>query len=286
MPVLVVQKGHCYRTTGATGTSGEQQYATSVANACVNLLHGRNGWTVRAILADDPTSRYAGDAFVAIHCDGSTSSSARGASVGYRNAAGQAFGQAWKRAYAARGWKGGFRPDNYTDALHFYYGTGDAISAGNQRAFIAECGFLTNAQDRALLTGPGGPTRVALAIGDALGIKTTQPEEDDMNAEQDKRLKYLERMGIETQRRVTLTRSELSALARVVAADKGIDPAQLAKVVDDAVAAHTPTADEQATALLPHLTHALQDVLGDDNADQADAIVDAIVARLNNNGGN
>jgi hypothetical protein len=177
MPVLVVQKGHCYRTTGATGTSGEQQYATSVANACVNLLHGRNGWTVRAILADAGSSAYDGDAFVAIHCDGSTSASARGASVGYRNAAGQSFGQAWKRAYAARGWTGGFRPDNYTEDLHYYYGTGNAVSAGNPRAFIAECGFLTNAQDRALLTGPGGPTRVALAIGDALGINS---QEDDV----------------------------------------------------------------------------------------------------------
>jgi hypothetical protein len=176
MPVLIVQKGHCYRKTGATGTTGEQAYATSVANACVNLLGGRNGWAVHAILADAPIDSYEGDAFVAIHCDGSTSPSARGASIGYRNAAGQRFGQAWKRAYAARGWTGGFRPDNYTEALHLYYGTGNALSQGNARAFIAECGFMTNPQDKALLTGPGGPTRVALAIGDALGI--TEGDDD------------------------------------------------------------------------------------------------------------
>lgn len=184
MPVLVVQKGHCYRRTGATGTTGEQGYASSVANACVNLLHGRSGWTVRTILADAPSSAYDGDAFVAIHCDGSTNSSARGASVGYRNAAGQRLGQAWKRAYAARGWSGGFRSDNYTDALHFYYGTGNAIGQGNARAFIAECGFMTNKADHALLTGDGGPTRVALAIGDALGIRAGaghDDTEDDMN---------------------------------------------------------------------------------------------------------
>jgi hypothetical protein len=172
MPVLVVQMGHAYRKSGSTGTTGEQAYATSVANACVNLLHGRGGWTVRRILADDSLSRYAGDAFVAVHCDGSTSSSARGASIGYRNAAGQRFGQAWKRFYLLRGWTGGFRPDNYTPALAGYYGTGNALSQGNTRAFIAECGFMTNAQDRALLTAAGGPTRVALAIGDALGINT------------------------------------------------------------------------------------------------------------------
>ncbi len=177
MPVLVVQKGHCYRKTGATGTTGEQAYATAVAGACVRLLHGRGGWSVRSILADDDLVDYRGDAFVAIHCDGSIHPTARGASIGYRSRAGQLFGQAWKRAYAARGWTGGFRPDNYTAALQGYYGTGNAIAAGNTRAFIAECGFRTNSDDRALLDGDGGPERVALAIGDALGIT---PVEDDM----------------------------------------------------------------------------------------------------------
>jgi hypothetical protein len=253
MPVLVVQKGHCYRTTGATGTNGEQQYATSVANACVNLLHGRNGWTVRAILADAASSAYDGDAFVAIHCDGSTSASARGASIGYRNAAGQSFGQAWKRAYAARGWTGGFRPDNYTEALHFYYGTGTAISMGNPRAFIAECGFLTNAQDRALLTGPGGPTRVALAIGDALGIR---PEgNEDMTPEESRLLTHADRVGVETQRRVTLMRAELAALAKVAAADKDYDPAEIARLT--------------AAELLPLVEDVTERVLGVDNKDLA-----------------
>lgn len=173
MPILVVQRGHCYRKTGATGTTGEQAYATAVADACVRLLHGKSGWTVRPTLADE--NYYRGDAFVAIHCDGSTNPSARGASIGYRTPEGQVFGQAWKRFYAAHGWVGGFRPDNYTTALAQYYGTGNAVAAGNRRAVILECGFRTNAADRALLDGPGGPERVALAIGDALGIATTPP---------------------------------------------------------------------------------------------------------------
>lgn len=168
MPVLIVQRGHCFRTTGATGTTGEQAYATAVADACIRLLHGKGGWSVRATLADE--NYYAGAAFVAIHCDGSTNSSARGASVGYRTPEGQQFGQAWKQAYANRGWSGGFRPDNYTSALAQYYGTGNAVAVGNRRAFIAECGFRTNPDDRALLDAPGGADRVALAIGDALGI--------------------------------------------------------------------------------------------------------------------
>lgn len=167
MPVLIVQQGHCYRRTGATGTEGEQAYATLVADACRRLLtHG--GWRINTTLADE--NDYRGDAFVAVHCDGSTNPTARGASVGYRTPEGQQLGQAWKRAYAARGWAGGFRPDNYTAALSGYYGTRNAVSAGTRRAVILECGFLTSPDDRALLTGPMGVERVALAIGDALGI--------------------------------------------------------------------------------------------------------------------
>lgn len=173
MATLVVQMGHCYRTTGATGTAGEQAYAAAVAEACRALLDGRGGWWVRPILADNTSALYRGDAFVAVHCDGSTNPSARGASCGYRTPEGQAFGQAWKRAYEARGWVG-FRPDNYTTALAQYYGTGTAVSVGNRRAIIIECGFLTNPADRAALTGPGGATRVALAIGDALDIPHEQ----------------------------------------------------------------------------------------------------------------
>lgn len=176
MPVLIVQQGHCYRKTGATGTEGEQGYATAVADACRRLLHGRNGWFVNPTLADE--NDYRGAAFVAVHCDGSIHSTARGASAGYRTPEGQAFAQAWQRAYAARGWPV-FRPDNYTSALSGYYGTREAVEAGTRRAIIIECGFMTSPADRALLTAPGGPERVALAIGDALGIPQPQQEETE-----------------------------------------------------------------------------------------------------------
>lgn len=172
MPTLIVQMGHCYRRTGATGTEGEQAYATLVGDACRRLLN-RDGWTVNTTLADEYD--YHGDAFVAIHCDGSLNPTARGASVGYRTPEGQNFGQAWKLAYSARGWRGGFRADNYTSALSGYYGVRNAVSAGTRRAFIAECGFMTSPDDRALLTAAGGPERVALAIGDALGIRQPAP---------------------------------------------------------------------------------------------------------------
>jgi hypothetical protein len=185
MPTLVVQRGHCNRKTGKTGTVGEQAYVTRVADACHTLLNGRDGWVVKRTLAD--VNDYSGSAFVAVHCDGSKSSSARGASVGYRTPEGQTFGQAWKLAYARRGWPV-FRPDNYTDALAGYYGTVNAINAGNRRAIVIECGFRTSPEDRALLDGPGGPERVALAIGDALGI--TAGEDDDMAVEDVERMMW------------------------------------------------------------------------------------------------
>lgn len=184
MPTLVVQKGHCNRRTGKTGTTGEQAYVTRVADACHALLNGRNGWVVNRTLAD--VNDYRGSAFVALHCDGSTNASARGASVGYRTPEGQTFGQAWKLAYARRGWPI-FRRDNYTDALAGYYGTRRAVRAGNRRAIVIECGFRTSPEDRALLDGPGGPERVALAIGDALGITG---EDDDMAVEDVERMMW------------------------------------------------------------------------------------------------
>lgn len=175
MSVLVLQRGHCYRTTGATGTTGEQAFATAVANAAMVYIHGLAGWVVRSILADAPSSSYQGDAFVAVHCDGSIHASARGASAGYTTPEGQAFAQAWKAFYRARGWIGGFRPDNYTSALQGYYGTRLARGQGNRVAFILEAGFLTSPADRDLLHDRGAE-RVALALADALGIR--QPVAD------------------------------------------------------------------------------------------------------------
>lgn len=179
MSLLVLQQGHCYRTTGATGTTGEQQFATAVGDAAYRYIDGRNGWAVRRILADAPAAQYRGDAFAAVHCDGSIHPGARGASIGYATPEGQAFGHAWKAAYSRRGWPS-FRTDNYTSALAGYYGTRIARSEGNRAAFILEAGFLTSLDDRALLHAPDGPDRVALALADAMGIKQpTPPAEPD-----------------------------------------------------------------------------------------------------------
>jgi hypothetical protein len=167
MALLVVQRGHCYRTSGATGTRGEQQYATAAADR-VKARVNEVGHTVRIINADVADAAYRGDAFVALHWDGSTSPDAHGASVGYQTDEGRRFASFWKRHYVANGWTRGFRGDNYTAALGGYYGVREARQNGNRCAFISEAGFQSNAGDMALMAGTKGPDRVALAVAAAM----------------------------------------------------------------------------------------------------------------------
>lgn len=174
MAVLVVQRGHVGRKTGATGAPGEQQFAIEAAERVAHHVNAV-GHIVRIIDAVEPAERYRGDAFVAIHYDSSSNPSARGASVGYQTPEGKAFASAWKRHYQANGWTGGFRPDNYTHNLAGYYGVRRAVSVRNKRAFILEAGFHSNPDDRRLLASPAGPDRVGVAVAaavvDILGAK-------------------------------------------------------------------------------------------------------------------
>lgn len=296
MPLLVIQMGHCFRTSGATGTNGEQDFATRVANDCKALL-SRNGWSVRTILADDSTSLYRGDAFAAIHADGSTNTSVRGASVGYRTPEGQEFGQAWKRAYAARGWPGGFRADNYTTALAQYYGTGNAVGQGNRRAIIVECGFLTSPEDRAVLNAAGaisGTNRVALAIGDALGItsgtSTPASQGDDVSfndiltnpvsgfqASANDWITMTSGRAEDLQVRAGRIEAVLGTIAAAVA-EGDLDPNAVLARVDTAV--REATAQTIDAVVLPALQAVLAEALGQDNKDTADAILAALADKL------
>lgn len=72
----------------------------------------------------------------------------------------------------------------------------------------------------------------------------------------------------------------IQASVAAIAKDPDIDPAELARVVDAAVKAHTPTVEQTVAALLPTLSQVIRDVMGEDNDGQADAIVDALVRRL------
>lgn len=168
--LVVIQRGHVPRTTGATGAPGEQQFAIEASERCRARVSAL-GHTVRLINADEPNQRYAGDMFFALHYDSSRNPGVRGASVGYQTAEGRRMAQYWKDHYARNGWTGGFRGDNYTEALAEYYGVRRAVAQGNKRAVILEAGFHSNApdpdpelEDSQLLRSPTGPDRVAIAV--------------------------------------------------------------------------------------------------------------------------
>lgn len=183
MAHVVLQKGHCFRRSGATGTSGEQVMAHSVVNNAAMRLQA-HGHQVTVVLADDRKLPSA-DVFAAVHMDGSIYPSARGASVGYRNDASRIAAKRWKVNYQLHGFPGGFRRDNYTPGLAKYYGTWDAGHAGIPAAFIMEVGFGTNPYDRAWIDR--NHDRIAQSIVDMVGDLHGHPRtplstlEDEMN---------------------------------------------------------------------------------------------------------
>lgn len=173
MSLIVIQRGHVPRRTGATGAEGEQQFAIDAARRAEIHLRAV-GHTSRVINADVPDEQYRGDMFVAIHYDSSTNPTASGASVGYQSALGESLSRDWKRHYRANGWTRSWKPDNYTTALAKYYGVRNANEVGNRRAIIIEAGFITNRHDAALLQN-GGADRVGRTIAacavDVFGAK-------------------------------------------------------------------------------------------------------------------
>lgn len=172
---VVLQMGHVPRTSGSTGAPGEQNYNRRVCSEAEEMIE-QAGHRATVIGADDTVPR--SDLFIAVHYDGSTSQSARGASVGYRNQASKVPAHEWKRAYARLGHRWGFRSDNYTRALRYYYGTGRAHRAGTPRAFILEGGFGSHPQEGAWLRSPEGVTTNALAITEVVAGQQQQKEED------------------------------------------------------------------------------------------------------------
>jgi N-acetylmuramoyl-L-alanine amidase len=148
---VVIHLGHCNRTRGATGTSGiyhgerrsEQAFVKAVGYPLAEELQ-RMGINAVTKLADESLPRC--QVFVALHQDGSTNSSARGASVGYPSPHDAPLARLWKANYSLQGWPSGFRGDNYTRALQNYYGFRRVHA---DRKFLVEHGFATNLTDQA-----------------------------------------------------------------------------------------------------------------------------------------
>ena len=149
MVTVAIQRGHCFRTRGSTGTSGtyrgqrrtEQQFADTLARAMKRTLEAR-GHQVAVLTADEPVPP--AWLFVALHQDGSSNPNVRGASVGYQTSPSARYGAIFKALYSVAGWPGGFRADNYTRAMSQYYGFRRANSTVE---IIVEHGFATNHAD-------------------------------------------------------------------------------------------------------------------------------------------
>lgn len=153
MGIIVVQMGHVPRTTGATGTWREQELTRLLGKKLRALLVDA-GHKVHLMGADDAVPVSRGDVFVALHGDsgnatfaGPGRSTRRGASVGFPAGDSGRMGRAWKKAYAAEGWPGGFLADNNTPAMREYYMW--ARTGGFNHRYLAEQATLTNSKDEA-----------------------------------------------------------------------------------------------------------------------------------------
>lgn len=142
MARILVQRGHCFRRSGATGTHREQEFTSAIGTELVARLR-ELGHDVSLLNADDDLPKR-GDAFVALHCDGSSNRARRGASVGYPDRRGGQLAAVWKEEHARAGFPGGFLADNYTTGLSNYYGYRRTACTFE---FLAEHGTTTNAAD-------------------------------------------------------------------------------------------------------------------------------------------
>ncbi len=169
MARVTIQMGHVPRTSGATGTHREQEFAKALAPRIAAVLRSL-GHTVDVIDHDGPYPP--ADAFTALHTDGSVNKAVRGASVGYPDDKGGRLAAAWKRAHQRRGYGGGFKPDNYTTNLRRYYGFRHTKAPYR---FLAEHGHTTNPLDENWLFANLDSVAAAHAeaIGEVLGHPIT-----------------------------------------------------------------------------------------------------------------
>jgi hypothetical protein len=118
---LIIQMGHIGRTSGFTGTAGEQAFTKALGASLYKRFTGSN-IKVRLMGADNWVSPQPNKTllFFALHADGSVNPGARGISVGYPELSNSVFAYHIKSNYKILT---GFnsRPDNYTKGLKNYY---------------------------------------------------------------------------------------------------------------------------------------------------------------------
>lgn len=162
---ITIQKGHCFRKSGSTGTYREQEFTDKLGDALHNRLAAL-GWIVHVVLADPPGRQYPDTRFfLALHADGSTNRSAKGASYFYppRDAdESYRWGLYWSAAHQEiAGYPHGFRQPNYVGSVStgFYAWRENRvqqeIGTPSPICMLAEHYFATNPADDEWAWTPG-----------------------------------------------------------------------------------------------------------------------------------
>jgi peptidoglycan hydrolase-like protein with peptidoglycan-binding domain len=146
---IIIQMGHIGRTKGSTGTAGEQAFTKALGDEIGKLLKGGR-LNYRIMGADNWTVPKPNKAtvFLSLHADGSTNTSARGFSMGFKPGTSEVF-----KEYIAIPYKElcGFsrRKDNYTSGMVKYYSWKHIDCPYTA---LIEHGFMTNDIERAWIT--------------------------------------------------------------------------------------------------------------------------------------
>lgn len=162
---ITVQMGHVPRTRGSTGTVREQEFTRALGAALETRLRSQD-WEVHLIGADPPGRDYPRtDLFLALHCDGSSSAKAGGASYFYPprcRTEGEAWGRTWAAAHQRVAEYGfGFRSANYVASVStdFYAWRSSRVRVGNGTpasvCLLCEHYFATNPDESTWAWTPG-----------------------------------------------------------------------------------------------------------------------------------
>lgn len=163
MPTILIQTGHVSPREpgfeGATGATGEQEVVKAIAAQLAVVLAADSRFAHRVIPGKIPADVRSGawkcDAFLALHCDGSTDKTRRGFGVGYPNHAVNR-----KLAELIADEIDAIHPstrirDNYTSDMAGYYGYSRVPTEGPE--VLIEHGFVSSPAERTwMLTNANG----------------------------------------------------------------------------------------------------------------------------------
>jgi len=189
---ITIQRGHCFRKRGSTGTVREQEFTNALGVSLTNKLRDI-GWEVHLVDADPPGRKYPNTKFfLALHADGSSNKSARGASFFYPprdTDVTPQWGQAWQAAHQKiAGYPGGFRRPNYVSSVStgFYAWRDSRVKAGiatpAEICMLCEHYFATNPEDAAWAWSLGTIDKMADAHVAALLAVAGAPEQQSKPA--------------------------------------------------------------------------------------------------------